>query len=81
MDWRFKRLSASDRSDAVAVRALRFVIAARLRTFGEAIKNLRVRGAPAIGIAAAYGVVIGVRKRKPAYRKSPHICAPVGRRP
>src|SRR6476660_4803509 len=26
----------------------------------EAIKQLRVRGAPAIGIAAAYGVVLGV---------------------
>ena len=28
----------------------------------EAIKSLRVRGAPAIGIAAAYGVVIGVQR-------------------
>ena len=27
----------------------------------EAIKSLRVRGAPAIGIAAAYGVVIGLQ--------------------
>jgi methylthioribose-1-phosphate isomerase len=27
----------------------------------EAIKSLRVRGAPAIGVAAAYGVIIGVR--------------------
>ncbi len=27
----------------------------------EAIRSLRVRGAPAIGVAAAYGVVIGVR--------------------
>lgn len=27
----------------------------------EAIKSLRVRGAPAIGIAAAYGVVIGIQ--------------------
>src|SRR5947209_8721844 len=27
----------------------------------EAIKQLRVRGAPAIGIAAAYGVVIGMQ--------------------
>ena len=27
----------------------------------EAIKQLRVRGAPAIGIAAAYGVCIGIR--------------------
>jgi methylthioribose-1-phosphate isomerase len=29
----------------------------------EAIKSLRVRGAPAIGIAAAYGAVIGARLR------------------
>ena len=29
----------------------------------EAIKSLRVRGAPAIGIAAAYGVVLGARDR------------------
>ncbi len=29
----------------------------------EAIKSMRVRGAPAIGIAAAYGVVLAVRKR------------------
>lgn len=28
----------------------------------EAIKSLRVRGAPAIGIAAAYGTVVGLRK-------------------
>src|SRR5687768_4192215 len=27
----------------------------------EAIKQLRVRGAPAIGIAAAYGVVLGLQ--------------------
>ncbi|HVS36585.1 MAG TPA: S-methyl-5-thioribose-1-phosphate isomerase [Gemmataceae bacterium] len=33
----------------------------------EAIKNLRVRGAPAIGVAAAFGVVIGVQScRAPA---------------
>jgi methylthioribose-1-phosphate isomerase len=29
----------------------------------EAIRALRVRGAPAIGVAAAYGVVIGVRRQ------------------
>src|SRR5574341_206964 len=28
----------------------------------EAIASMRVRGAPAIGIAAAYGVVLSVRK-------------------
>jgi len=32
-----------------------------VETLVEAIRMLRVRGAPAIGIAAAYGVVIGVR--------------------
>jgi methylthioribose-1-phosphate isomerase len=32
-----------------------------LETLWEAIRNLRVRGAPAIGIAAAMGVVLGVR--------------------
>jgi methylthioribose-1-phosphate isomerase len=33
-----------------------------LETVWEAIKTLRVRGAPAIGCAAAYGVCIGVQK-------------------
>jgi methylthioribose-1-phosphate isomerase len=32
-----------------------------VETLVEAIKTLRVRGAPAIGVAAAYGVVLGVR--------------------
>ncbi len=32
-----------------------------VETVWEAIKSLRVRGAPAIGVAAAYGVVLGVR--------------------
>ena len=32
-------------------------------TVWEAIKLLRVRGAPAIGVAAAYGAVIGARSR------------------
>jgi methylthioribose-1-phosphate isomerase len=31
----------------------------------EAIKQLRVRGAPAIGISAAYGVVVGLQAGKP----------------
>ena len=31
----------------------------------EAIKQLRVRGAPAIGIAAAYGVVLGAVQMQP----------------
>lgn len=34
-------------------------------TVWEAIKQLRVRGAPAIGIAAAYGVVVGMQHSTP----------------
>src|SRR5438552_10891481 len=33
-----------------------------VETVWEAIKQLRVRGAPAIGIAAAYGTVLGLQK-------------------
>ncbi|MDZ7359186.1 MAG: S-methyl-5-thioribose-1-phosphate isomerase [candidate division KSB1 bacterium] len=33
-----------------------------VETLGEAIKKLRVRGAPAIGIAAAFGVLLGVQR-------------------
>ena len=32
-------------------------------TVWEAIKSLRVRGAPAIGVAAAYGAVLGARSQ------------------
>jgi methylthioribose-1-phosphate isomerase len=36
-----------------------------VETVWEAIKQLRVRGAPAIGIAAAYGVVLGMQAHAP----------------
>ncbi|MDW8374026.1 MAG: S-methyl-5-thioribose-1-phosphate isomerase, partial [Planctomycetota bacterium] len=35
----------------------------------EAIQSLRVRGAPAIGIAAAYGLYLGVRESAPVTRE------------
>lgn len=34
----------------------------------EAIKALRVRGAPAIGVAAAYGVIVGIQSARSASR-------------
>jgi methylthioribose-1-phosphate isomerase len=33
----------------------------RLEELEEAIKNLRIRGAPAIGVAAGYGVLLGIQ--------------------
>lgn len=41
---------------------VRFLDCHDLPTVWEAIRSLRVRGAPAIGIAAAYGVVIGLQR-------------------
>ena len=39
----------------------RIIKVADVKTMWEAIKRLQVRGAPAIGIAAAYGAVLGVQ--------------------
>ena len=39
------------------------LVCSDVETVWEAIKNLRVRGAPAIGIAAAYGVVLGLQAK------------------
>jgi methylthioribose-1-phosphate isomerase len=41
---------------------LEYVVCRDVETVWEAIKQLRVRGAPAIGIAAAMGLVLGVRE-------------------
>jgi len=40
---------------------LQYIACRDVETLWEAIKNLRVRGAPAIGVAAAMGVVLGIR--------------------
>jgi methylthioribose-1-phosphate isomerase len=42
-------------------RDLKLLVCSDVETVWEAIKALRVRGAPAIGIAAAYGVCVAVR--------------------
>ncbi len=44
---------------------LRYIQCRGVETVWEAIKMLRVRGAPAIGIAAAYGLVIGLQDADP----------------
>lgn len=43
---------------------LKMLVCHDVETLWEAIRSLRVRGAPAIGIAAAMGVVLGVREAK-----------------
>ena len=41
--------------------SLKLIRIASVVSMGEAIRSLRVRGAPAIGVAAAYGVVLGAQ--------------------
>lgn len=52
---------------------LKTITCSDVETVREAIKRLRVRGAPAIGIAAAYGVVIGLQ---PLFEKDEENNAP-----
>ena len=46
----------------------------------QAIKRLSVRGAPAIGVAAAYGVCVGVQRRPRVSMKFAIIWRRAGRR-
>src|SRR5690349_14919193 len=41
---------------------VRYLSCSDVDTLFEAIRSLRVRGAPAIGVAAAYGVVVGMQR-------------------
>ena len=42
---------------------VKYIFCANAQEAREAIKSLRVRGAPAIGIMAAYGLILGIRDR------------------
>ncbi|HBE76258.1 MAG TPA: S-methyl-5-thioribose-1-phosphate isomerase [Firmicutes bacterium] len=53
----------------------KYINAERYETVAEAIRRLQVRGAPAIGIAAAFGVVLGARQ----FRHEPDFCGQVNR--
>lgn len=59
-DARTGRLQLLDQT--LLPQEVRFVTCETLEQVWEAIRSLRVRGAPAIGVAAAYGVVVGLQK-------------------
>jgi len=46
-------------------REFKYITLGTLEGVWEAIKTLRVRGAPAIGVCAGFGVLVGVREKKP----------------
>lgn len=63
LDWTGKALRLLDQT--LLPMKVKYVAISDDKAMWEAIKALRVRGAPAIGVAAAYGVFLGVAKRKP----------------
>lgn len=64
--WRGDEFGELELLDQTLLPHQRRVLAMRgLDDVVEAIASLRVRGAPAIGVAAAYGVVLGVRRLSP----------------
>lgn len=62
---------------------LKFIICKDIKTLWHAIKVLAVRGAPALGAAAAFGVLLGIKKiktqdRKIFDKKFKELCAYIG---
>lgn len=58
--WRKGRVKLIDQTKLP--QRLVYIYCDDVKTIAEAIKSLRVRGAPVIGIAAAFGVYLGMRK-------------------
>lgn len=58
--WRDSRLSILDQTKLPGEQC--FIALDTIEAVFEAIKSLRVRGAPAIGITAAYGVLVGLHR-------------------
>ena len=62
LEWKDGRLVLIDQTKLPT--ELSFFECTRIEEVWDAIKRLVVRGAPAIGVAAAYGVVVGVQNSK-----------------
>ena len=62
IEWKDQTLHIIDQT--LLPSEVRFVALTTLEAVWEAIKMLRVRGAPAIGICAAFGVVVGIREKR-----------------
>ena len=66
IEWKDHRLSIIDQT--LLPGDYRIIELDSLERVWEAIKNLRIRGAPAIGVCAAFGVLVGLREKKPGSR-------------
>ncbi len=64
VSWRDGKLFILDQT--LLPRECREIELSRAEAVWEAVRRLRVRGAPAIGVCAAYGVLVGLAERNPA---------------
>ncbi len=62
MEWKNNRLRIIDQTKLPL--QLIYIDCCNVKSVWDAIKALKVRGAPAIGIAAAFGVVLGIKEIK-----------------
>lgn len=62
MEWKRGKLFLLDQTKLPAVKT--YISCTTLQEVAKAIKKMVVRGAPAIGVAAAFGLVLGARKIK-----------------
>ena len=49
---------------------LKYIVCSDVKSLVQAIKRLSVRGAPAIGVAAAFGILLGIKSFRSKTRKS-----------
>ncbi len=68
--WQNQTLSIIDQT--LLPGELRYITLDSLERVWEAITKLRVRGAPAIGVCAAFGVLAGLREKKPGSLEAAH---------
>ncbi len=59
IEWKNNRVKIIDQT--VLPRRLKFIYCDSAKDMWYAIKKMKIRGAPALGVAAAYGVYLGVR--------------------
>ena len=59
IEWKRNKLKIIDQT--LLPRKLRFIYCDSLESVWKAIRRMKIRGAPALGVAAAYGVYIGIK--------------------
>ncbi|HNM47053.1 MAG TPA: S-methyl-5-thioribose-1-phosphate isomerase [Candidatus Sumerlaeota bacterium] len=68
IEWKNDKVRLLDQT--LLPNAVKYLTIADEKAMWEAIRMLRVRGAPAIGVAAAYGLYVGIARTKPESLKA-----------